>query len=624
MDSEGAVHRGQFDSRLAQICSLSVDSGIRPFRMTSVICTIGPACDNVDTLCELIDTGMNICRLNMAHSTLEYHKKLIHNIREAVHRTNSPSPVAIAVEIAGQGVRTGNFVSSLGDELTMKKGHEVVLTNEASLQNSCDESTLYVNSLYFLQQAQPGNKILIGDGLLSLLVKEKMDGDRILAQVETEGQVGNMCHVHIPKMVPAPENKLTDNDKECINFALEHNVDMIFAAWTWTPNVVREIKDMLGERASSMKIVACIENYAAVKNISAILEEADGIMVARGDLGMDLPLEKVFLAQKSLIGLANVAGKPVICAAQMLESMSINPRPTRAEAADVANAILDGTDCVMLSGETAKGKAPVKALKTVCAFESAVPAKNLNMPPKKKPKLLPCQTKLTFSGTFPSTDTSVGEVEKVASEARMSTSESTPKEPLKRHFQTTWLSLYPWLRKCLNVKQIAREAEMAIHHDYVYRQLRLITVVPTDTQHATAMSAVEAALRSKAAAIIVVTNSGRSATSIARYRPPCLIVAVTKSHHVVKGLHLHRSIYPVLHDAADCEEWSDDIDFRIHHALSISKQRGYIKTGSICILVTGHMPGAGWTNTVRTIVVPDLDKTPGHYTNLGNQSHLGI
>nr|KAG5707282.1 hypothetical protein BaRGS_000056 [Batillaria attramentaria] len=428
--------------------------------------------------------------------------------------------------------------SSLGDELTMKKGHEVVLTNEASLQNSCDESTLYVNSLYFLQQAQPGNKILIGDGLLSLLVKEKMDGDRILAQVETEGQVGNMCHVHIPKMVPAPENKLTDNDKECINFALEHNVDMIFAAWTWTPNVVREIKDMLGERASSMKIVACIENYAAVKNISAILEEADGIMVARGDLGMDLPLEKVFLAQKSLIGLANVAGKPVICAAQMLESMSINPRPTRAEAADVANAILDGTDCVMLSGETAKGKAPVKALKTVCA--------------------------------------------------------------------------------------IAREAEMAIHHDYVYRQLRLITVVPTDTQHATAMSAVEAALRSKAAAIIVVTNSGRSATSIARYRPPCLIVAVTKSHHVVKGLHLHRSIYPVLHDAADCEEWSDDIDFRIHHALSISKQRGYIKTGSICILVTGHMPGAGWTNTVRTIVVPDLDKTPGHYTNLGNQSHLGI
>lgn len=525
------------DSRLAQICSLSVDSGIRPFRMTSVICTIGPASESVETLCELINAGMNICRLNMAHSTKEYHLQLIHNIREAIRLTKSPSPVAIALEIAGQGIRTGNFSSGV-EELVMKKGQEVILTNEEALRDSCDDSTLYVNSLYFIQQAKPGDKILVGDGLLSFRIKEKLDGDRVLAQVETEGQVGNMSHVHIPMMVPAPENKLTDNDKECIKFAMDHNVDMIFAAWTWSPEFVREIKEMLGEKASTIKVVACIENYIAIKNVNAILEEADGIMVARGDLGMDLPPEKVFLAQKCLIGRANVAGKPVICAAQMLESMSLNPRPTRAEAADVANAILDGTDCVMLSRETAMGRAPVKALQTVCA--------------------------------------------------------------------------------------IAREAEMAVHHDNQYKQLRSITMVPTDNQHATAMAAVEAALRSKAAAIIVVTNSGKSAASIARYRPPCLIVAVTKSHHVVKNLHLHRSIYPVLHDEADCEEWSDDIDFRIHHALRISRQRGYIRTGCICILVTGWMPGAGWTNTVRTIVVPDLDKTPGHYVNLGNQSHLGI
>lgn len=536
---EGTTRFGQFDSRLAQICSLNVDTGIRPFRMTSVICTIGPSCETVETLCELINTGMNICRLNMAHSTKEYHLKLIKNIREAVRITESPSPVAIAVEIAGQGIRTGNLAPNFGEELMMNKGQEVILTNEESLHDNCDESTIYVDSLYFLQKAQVKDIVFIGDGLLSLVVKEKMDGDKLLVQVETEGHLTNLSHIHIPGLVPAPENKLTDKDKDCINFAMEHNIDMIFAAWVWTPEVLREIKAMLGNKAENMKVVACIENQAAIRNITEILAEADGIMVARGDLGMDLPPQKVFLAQKSLIGRANAAGKPVICAAQMLESMSVNARPTRAEAADVANAILDGADCLMLSRETAKGNAPVRALQTVCA--------------------------------------------------------------------------------------IAREAEMAIHHDSLYRQLRSLTIIPTDNQHATAIASVEAANRSKASAIIVVTNSGQSAAAIARYRPPCLIVAVTKSQHVVRCLHLHRSIYPIVHDAADCEEWSDDIDFRIHHALRISLRRGYIKTGATCILVTGWMPGAGWTNTIRTITVPDLDTAPLHYVSLGNpQIHLGM
>ncbi|XP_076451508.1 pyruvate kinase PKM-like [Babylonia areolata] len=535
---EGRTRAERFDSHLAQICSLEVDKGIRPFRMTSVICTIGPACDDVATLEEMILAGMNICRLNMAHNSLEYHEKVIHNIRQAVHNTKSPSPVAIAVEIAGQGVRTGRFLPELGKEVNFKKNEEVVLTNEPGLENSCDRSTLWVNSGYFLQEAQPGQTILLSDGLLSLLVKEKMEGDRILTVVSTEGIASNKCHVHIPQVLPAPENKLTEGDKNIIKFAMEHNVDMIFAAWVWTAELVTEIRELLGDKGALMKIVANIENRAAIKNFDSILEVADGIMVARGDLGMDLAPEKVFIAQKNLIGRANAAGKPVICAAQMLESMSANPRPTRAEANDVANAILDGTDCVMLSRETAVGKAPVRALRVICS--------------------------------------------------------------------------------------IAREAEMAVHHDRLYRQLRVITPLPADSVHSTAMAAVEAASHSKASAIIVVTSTGHSAAMVARYRPPCLIVAVTKSHHTVRALHLHRSVYPVLHDAASCEEWTADVDFRIHHAMRICKKRGYFGTGCTCILVTGSMQGAGWTNTIRTIVVPDLDEEPQHYLNIASQSHLGI
>ncbi|KAK7096172.1 pyruvate kinase PKM-like [Littorina saxatilis] len=527
----------RFDSHLAQICSLDVDHGIRPFRMTSVICTIGPACDDVETLEELIKTGMNICRLNMAHNTLEYHAKVIKNIRDAVHNSKSPSPVAIAVETGGQGIRLGSFLPELGTEVVFKKGEEVILTNEVSLQDKCDKSTMYVNSAYFLQQAEPGHTVLVGDGLLSLKVKEKLAEGRVRAEVDTWGAAGNLCHVHIPKMVPAPVNQLTDTDKTIINFAMEHNVDMIFAAWVWSSDVVEEIRTMLGDKGDNMRIVANIENYAGIKNFDSILMVADGIMVARGDLGMDLPPEKVFLAQKNLIGRSNAAGKPVICAAQMLESMSLNPRPTRAEASDVANAILDGADCVMLSRETAMGKAPVKALQVICA--------------------------------------------------------------------------------------VAREAEMAVPHYHLYRQLRLLTPMPADSTHSTAIAAVEAANHSRASSIIVVTSSGRSAAMIARYRPPCLIVAVTKSHHTVRALHLHRGVYPVLHDAASCNDWAEDVDFRIHHAMTICIKRGYFRTGHVCILVTGSEQGSGWTNTVRTIVVPDLNQ-PQHYVNISNQQHLGV
>ncbi|PVD36440.1 hypothetical protein C0Q70_03424 [Pomacea canaliculata] len=536
MTTIGQSFANRYDSALTQLCGLDVDSGIRPFRMTPIICTIGPSCENIKIIAEMIEVGMNICRLNMAHGTFEYHSQLIKNVREAMSQTHSPSPVAIAVELGGQGVRCGCFLPELGEEVKFKKGDVVILTNEKELQDKCDRSVLYINSQYYLNLAKIGHKIWVGDGLLSFVVKEKLNHGKLRAEVDTEGEISNLDHCIIPRVPPAPTCCLTDYDKECIKFALAHNVDMIFASWVWSESIIKEIRSMLGDKGAKMKIIANIENYMGVKNFNEIVEAADGVMVARGDLGMDLPPEKVFLAQKNMIGRANVAGKPVICAAQMLDSMVKNPRPTRAEAGDVANAILDGADCIMLSRETAAGRYPVLALKYACA--------------------------------------------------------------------------------------IAREAEMAVHHDRVYRQLRASTPLPVDSTHCTAISAVEASIRCQASAIIVVTNSGRSAGVVARYRPPCLIVAVTKSQHTVKLLHLHRGIYPVLHDAASCGEWIDDIDFRINHALIICKRRGYVKAGDYCILVTGSMEGPGWTNTVRTISVPDQDTLTQKYVNLVNQTHL--
>ncbi|PVD36441.1 hypothetical protein C0Q70_03425 [Pomacea canaliculata] len=450
MTTIGQSFANRYDSALTQLCGLDVDSGIRPFRMTPIICTIGPSCENIKIIAEMIEVGMNICRLNMAHGTFEL---------------LSQPDTGMSQKLC--------FSQELGEEVKFKKGDVVILTNEKELQDKCDRSVLYINSQYYLNLAKIGHKIWVGDGLLSFVVKEKLNHGKLRAEVDTEGEISNLDHCIIPRVPPAPTCCLTDYDKECIKFALAHNVDMIFASWVWSESIIKEIRSMLGDKGAKMKIIANIENYMGVKNFNEIVEAADGVMVARGDLGMDLPPEKVFLAQKNMIGRANVAGKPL----SMLDSMVKNPRPTRAEAGDVANAILDGADCIMLSRETAAGRYPVLALKYACA--------------------------------------------------------------------------------------IAREAEMAVHHDRVYRQLRASTPLPVDSTHCTAISAVEASIRCQASAIIVVTNSGRSAGVVARYRPPCLIVAVTKSQHTVKLLHLHRGIYPVLHDAASCGEWIDDIDFRI-------------------------------------------------------------
>lgn len=388
---------------------------------------------------------------------------------------------------------------------------------DENLRTSCCRDRVYVNKS-FIDHSKIGNEIFIEDGPLSFIVEDKTERTLSL-RVKNCGDMSSHNPCHIPKWLPGETACLSDEDKEDIQFCVENEMDMVFVSWTWCPEIIQEVRKVLGSAKDKVKVIAKIENYQGIKRFDEILDVSDGIMVARGHLGLDIPPEKVFLAQKMMIGRSNMAGKPVICAAQMLDSMMFNARPTRAETSDIANAILDGVDCVMLSKETAIGKHSIAAVKTL--------------------------------------------------------------------------------------SQVCQEAENAIFYTQMFKELVLTTPRPTDIVHSIAIAAVEASVRAQAAAIIVVTTTGRSATLIARYRPPCVIVAVTKLQTTARHLQLYRGCFPVLHTDERLADWHQEIDSRIHHAIDSAREKQYVKTNDMAILVTGFQSGPGSTNTVRTVVVPD-------------------
>ncbi|XP_064595927.1 pyruvate kinase PKM-like [Liolophura sinensis] len=708
---------------LEHICDLDIDTEPNTNRMSGIVCTIGPACDSVRCLRTMMENGLNICRLNLAHGSYEYHALVIKNIKEAATFLSSPRQIAIAVDITGPGIRLGKLQVELGSEVYLKKGHMIRLTNDLTFRDEgtqdcvfvcrpvvctstlyvfvCQElgsevylkkghmirltndltfrdegtqdcvfvcrpvvctSTLYVfvcqelgsevylkkghmirltndltfrdegtqdcvfvcrpvvctatlyvfvcqelgsevylkkghmirltNDLTFrdegtqdcmfvdhielIEKTKIGSHIFIEDGTTSLVVKEKgsdfiicevddegiigsrhycnipgvlpwkpelrLCSDFIICEVDDEGIIGSRHYCNIPGVLPGSDfiicevddegiigsrhycnipgvlpgkPELTRKDKKDIKFVLDHNIDIIFASYIWSATEIDEIRERLGAKGQNVKVIAKIENYEGVRRFDDILKHSDGIMVARGNLGIDISPEKVFLAQKMMIGKCNKAGKPAIIATQMLDSMTRNPRPTRAEVADVANAVLDGADCVMLGKETAMGKHPIKTVKTILS--------------------------------------------------------------------------------------ICREAESTVFHEKVFRELREEITGPTGSTHTTAVAAVEAAFRCQATAIFVITSTGRSAALLAQYRPPCVIVAVTRSSQVARQLHLHRGVFPVFHDFTRSPDWMTDIDHRITRAVMIAKDRGYVKPNDVIILVTGWTAGAGSTNTVRVI-----------------------
>lgn len=326
-------------------------------KKTKIVCTIGPSSESPEILEELINNGMNVARLNFSHGTHEEHLAKIKTIRKVRRKLNVP--VAIMLDTKGPEIRTGNFNV---DEVFLKPGDVFTLTTR-DVEGTEDIVSVSYEGLP--NDVEPGSIIYIDDGLVQLEVTQIIDGTDVICKALNNGILSNHKGVNLPGSktnLPA----ITPKDIEDIKFGIENDIDLIAASFVRKKEDVYEIRRILEDNGGEhIKIISKIESQEGVDNIEEIIEASDGIMVARGDLGVEIRTELIPIVQKEIIRKVNKAAKPVITATQMLDSMIRNPRPTRAETTDVANAIIDGTDCVMLSGETAGGKYPVQAVKTM-------------------------------------------------------------------------------------------------------------------------------------------------------------------------------------------------------------------------------------------------------------------
>lgn len=325
-------------------------------RGTKIVCTIGPASESEEMLIHLVNAGMNVARLNFSHGDHEEHKKRIDTIKKV--RQDLKRPIAIMLDTKGPEVRLGTFKDGTAE---INSGDKFILTIEEVLG---DNTRCTITYKELPKEVSVGTRILIADGLIELSVVDKTETE-VICQVINGGMLANRKNVNIPgatSKLPA----ITQKDISDLIFGIENDIDMVAASFIRKATDVLEIRRILEENGGSfISIISKIENQEGVDNVDEILKVSDGLMVARGDLGVELPAEEIPSTQKMLIKKCNKSGKPVITATQMLDSMIRNPRPTRAEVTDIANSILDGTDAIMLSGETAAGKYPVEAVKTM-------------------------------------------------------------------------------------------------------------------------------------------------------------------------------------------------------------------------------------------------------------------
>jgi len=312
----------------------------------------------VEGLCGLIDSGMNIARLNFSHGDHETHSSTLERLREAL-ASRPGAHVGVMLDTKGPEIRTGFYQPSYNKKLTLVKGETIEVGTDYERLGGKEYLACSYKSLP--TTVKIGSHILVADGAVMLEVVE-IRSESVIAKILNNATIGERKNMNLPgAIVDLPT--LTDKDiDDLTNFGIPEGVDFIAASFVRRGSDIDFIREILGDEGGHIKIIAKIENQEGLENYDEILEKADGIMVARGDLGMEIPIQKVFLAQKMMIKKANLRGKPVITATQMLESMISNPRPTRAECADVANAVLDGSDAVMLSGETANGEFPNQAV----------------------------------------------------------------------------------------------------------------------------------------------------------------------------------------------------------------------------------------------------------------------
>uniref|UniRef100_A0A5S6QQ89 Pyruvate kinase n=1 Tax=Trichuris muris TaxID=70415 RepID=A0A5S6QQ89_TRIMR len=503
---------------IEHVCSLNIDDPVERNRKTGIICTIGPASRSVDMLISLIEAGMNIVRLNFSHGTHEYHHQTLENLKIALTRVKGGTAptVAVALDTKGPEIRTGILTGGPTSEIELKKNDKITLTVDEKFKSACTQNLLYVDYKNITKVVAKGSYVYIDDGLIALVV-EQVDKESLICRIENGGKLGSLKGVNLPHAkVDLPA--LSEKDIQDLKFAVDHDMDFIFASFIRTVEDLRSIRKVLGEKGQNIKIIAKIENHEGVQNVNDIIEQADGIMVARGDLGIEIPAEKVFVAQKSIIAKCKIRGKPAICATQMLESMISKPRPTRAECSDVANAVLDGADCVMLSGETAKGAYPLEAVRIM--------------------------------------------------------------------------------------HQVCCQAESVFFHSNFFNEIIQTVQKPTGATSTVGIAVTSAVISMNASGIIVISETGRSAALLSKFRPPCIVIAIVHDPRVARYLQLYHGIQPLLIEMPKVSSFIESVEHRINYAMNHGKQKGYFRSGDSIAIVTGRQKGPGFTNTIRFVPVP--------------------
>ena len=442
---------------------------INNIKKTKIVCTLGPASENEETLRELIKNGLNVCRLNFSHGSHEEHKGRMDLVKKLREELNMPT--AILLDTKGPEIRTGKFDVP---EVFLEEGQTFTITMKDVIG---DKERCTVSYKGLANDVKPGDTILIDDGLVGLTVKE-VNNDDIVCEVQNSGIVKNHKGVNVPGVkvnLPA----ITEKDRSDIEFGIEQGIDFIAASFVRKVSDVLAIREILEENnAEHIKIISKIENQEGVESLDEIIEVSDGIMVARGDLGVEIPTEEIPVVQKLMIKKCNEAGKPVITATQMLDSMIRNPRPTRAEVTDVANAIYDGTDAIMLSGETAAGKYPVEAVKTMATIAKRAEETMRNRRDKiNKSKNVTdaisyatCTTAMDLEAKAILSSTASGHTARMVSKFRPDCPivATTSNESVRRQLALTWGVLPLMREKSANIDQvIVNSIEAAKTSNYV-------------------------------------------------------------------------------------------------------------------------------------------------------------
>ena len=333
-----------------------------PLHKTKIVCTIGPASESPEVIRGMIQAGMNVARLNFSHGDFAAHKKVIGNLR--AEAASSGRRLAILADLPGPKMRIGRLAV---EPIELKPGDSFTLTTEDRVGDKTQASVSFTR---LPQAVKPGDALFLNDGFIQLEVS-RVTRTEVVCTVQVGGELRSRKGLNLPG-IDLGINAFTERDQACLKFALENGVDAVSQSFVERAADLESVRKAAADLGHHPFIVAKIERSRALDRLDEILEEADGIMIARGDLGVEIPIEQIAVVQKRLTRLANMRAKPVITATQMLESMTDNRRPTRAEVTDVANAILDGTDCVMLSGESAMGKYPVDAVAMLAKIAAAV------------------------------------------------------------------------------------------------------------------------------------------------------------------------------------------------------------------------------------------------------------